>query len=265
MASIYFTHSYIGNLQIDTGIDLASWAYGLNTVSYPTYGGEVVQILSVYIDDLTLTGMVSTYAQLEAIYSYFTAYMIAATQGKKPVPNPSSGSSYNLDPMYFHYPERNWTFKTYLQEAPGFMYDLETAAPQWQAKFQVVDDSPDLSIIKEGIKGAAVANINAGLVGSGAAQSILGNQEIKITGEISPAFGDPNTDPFETFDENAKLEQQDITQYADYYNTLIPSYMQGDFSNLTGVVASQPNFGLKSGNSTPTQTKVHVPAAPKKH
>jgi hypothetical protein len=40
-------------LTVDTGLDEASWSYNLNTVAFPTYGGEVVQILSCNVGELT--------------------------------------------------------------------------------------------------------------------------------------------------------------------------------------------------------------------
>src|ERR1019366_7215700 len=152
MPAVYFTHPVhqpgisIGDLEIDTGIDDADWAYGLNTVTFPTYGGEVVQILSVYIDDLTLHGTLSTYRQMEAIYKYFARYIQIASQGTKSVPgigDSISGSAYNLWPITFSYPERNWFFKIIPLAVPGFRYGRDVVTPTWQIKAHVVDDSPD--------------------------------------------------------------------------------------------------------------------------
>ncbi len=154
MPTAHFYHHNIGNLTIDTGLDDAQWAYGLNTANFSTYGGEVVQILSVYIDDLTLRGTVSTYKQVEAIYKYFTAYFMVSTQGQSPTPNIGDsvdGSAYNLYPVLFSYPERNWFFKLYPKSAPGFRYGRDVIAPTWELTSFVVDDAADLDSMAKSV------------------------------------------------------------------------------------------------------------------
>src|SRR5579884_427636 len=101
MPSVFFAHPQLGTLSIDDGVDEIQWAYNLNTATFPTYGGEVIQILSVFIDDVTIGGTVATYHQMEAIYRFFAAYMQIATQGRNPVPNIKdsvTGTAYNLQP-----------------------------------------------------------------------------------------------------------------------------------------------------------------------
>jgi hypothetical protein len=44
-----------------TGLERVAWGYTLNTANFPTYAGEVVQILSCYVEDLEITGVVQTY------------------------------------------------------------------------------------------------------------------------------------------------------------------------------------------------------------
>ena len=81
---LLFHHELVNNgvpLVVTTGLDEIAWAYALNTATFPTYGGEVVQILSVYIDDMEVEGTVRTYAEAEAIYSFFMKYFTIATQG----------------------------------------------------------------------------------------------------------------------------------------------------------------------------------------
>lgn len=248
MPSITFTHSYAGTLTIDTGVDMSRWGYGLNTQTYPTYGGEVVQILSVYIDDLTLTGTVSSYAQLETIYRYFAKYLIAATQGhnKTAVAN----ESYNLDPMIFTYGARNWKFFIYPKSVPGFAMEMGAVGPQWQLQAHVIDDSPDLSVIKDGIKAMSVKNIGKAIGSS----SPPATGTFTLNGNISPKYGNPNADPFQTDDPFARQEAAQAKQWADFYNSLIPAYMKGNFASITGVVGSQPNFGQRGGGTKSTMT-----------
>lgn len=255
MPAITFSHKDIGSLTIDNGIDNAQWAYGLNTQTYPTFGGEVVQILSVYIDDLTLQGTCATYKQAELIYKYFARYLIMATQGHSKTPVPDE--SYNMDPMVFSYPARNWQFYIYPMAAPGFAYETGMVGPQWQMQAHIIDDSPDLSLIKNGIKAAAVKNIDSVL-----SNGFVNSQgSFSLTADISPKSGDPNTNPFQTDDQSASAEQAQASQWADYYNSLIPAYMSGNFSSLVGAVGSQPNFGRKKGT---TQNSLQTTQSPKK-
>jgi hypothetical protein len=250
MPRIYFEHDYAGELTIDNGLDHADWSYGVNFATFPTYGGEVVQILSVYIDDLTLGGTLATYRQAESIYTYFATYFQAATQGKaQPTSGDlTTGSSYNLQPVYFYYPERQWSFKLYPMGAPGFVYDRDNAVRTWQVKCHVIDDSPDLGLIKNGIQALTVSQLVGG-EGSATANTFT------INGNISPEFGNPDTDPFETYNQGKTALQAQVQNYADYYNSLLPAYSAGTFDSLTGITASKPGFGntLPSGpNATIT-------------
>lgn len=236
MASASFTHSSaaVGTLILGAnGIDSAQWGYNLNTKTYPTYGGEVVQILSVYIDDLTLTGSCSTYSQMEAIYAYFAAYMQIATQGKNTGrsqdQNVAIGNAYNLEPMQFSYPERGWNFSLYPKSAPGFAYGWDTVLCTWQMTAHIEDLPNEFSDIKDAIKDAAVANQLSAFAG--------------LNDQISPHSGDPETDPFQTFDPKAVSTAAALENIANYYTTLIASYKGGDFTSLTGGVASRPSFG----------------------
>jgi hypothetical protein len=225
----------IGSLQIDTGLDECSWAYNLNTAVYPTYGGEVVQILSVFIDDVTISGTVSTYSQAEAIYSYFANYMQLATQGF------GGGTRFVATPVTFVYPARNWNFQIFPKTAPGFTYTFDTVTPTWQITAHVEDDTVDLKPIKNAIASSVASQLS---VFEG------------LNDEISPDSGNPDTDPFQTFNGNPTTGLQNA---ATYYNSLISAYSSGNFSSLTGGVASGPaSSPTKSTGTTktlPTNTK----------
>jgi hypothetical protein len=220
-----FSHptSTIGTLTIDDGIDQCAWAYNLNTAVFPTYGGEVVQILSVYIDDVTIGGTVSTYSQSEAIYSYFARYMQLATQGFNQVPNPPAGSAYNTIPITFTYPARNWSFQIFPKTAPGFEYSFDMVSPTWQITAHVYDNSVNLKPIKNAITSSLASQLS---------------EFEGLNDEISPDSGDPDTDPFQTFSGNVATGLQSS---ANYYNSLISAYSSGNFDSLTGGVASSPS------------------------
>lgn len=235
MASAHFSHPDLGTLTTDNGIDGAEWAYGLNTQTYPTYGGEVVQILSVYIDDLTLKGSCSTYTQLEAVYHYFSSYMQIATQGRTGTPNVSKGTSYNLTPITFTYPERDWHFSIYPKSLPGFGYGSETIFGIWQLTANIRDDSNELTDIKKAIQDHAVAQQ-------------MGEFQ-NLNDMISPDSGDPNTDPFQTFTQGTAAAESAIGSYADFFSSLVSGYQNGDFISLTGGQGSSPANTSKAKTS----------------
>lgn len=232
MASAYFSHPDLGTLTTENGIDGAEWAYGLNTQSYPTYGGEVVQILSVYIDDVTISGSCSTYTQLEAIYHYFSSYMQIATQGRTGTPNPDRGTSYNLTPITFTYPEREWHFSIYPKALPGFGYGSETIFGIWQITANIRDDSNELTDIKKAIQDQAVAQQ-------------MGEFQ-NLNDKISPDSGDPNTDPFQTFTQGTAAAESAIGSYSDFFSSLVSGYQNGDFVSLTGGQGSSPTDTSRS-------------------
>lgn len=241
VSTVHFSHPKIGTLTIETGLDIANWGYNLNTAVFPTYGGEVVQILSVYIDDLKLSGSVATYSQCEAIYSYFASYFQIATQGRVAKPHPGQ-SSYNTDPVSFVYPEREWDFKIYPMSAPGFSYNWDAVTRQWQLVAHVIDASPDLDPIKDSIKNQVIQQQLDGFA--------------RINGEISPDSGNPETNPFQTYDQAAEVTTAAVKKNSDYYNSLIPAYAKGDFSALTGGLGATPSSILTGGTSSGTQTTV---------
>lgn len=127
-----------GDLNIYINPDQIVWAYGLNTQSYPTYGGEVVQILSVYFDDMTVSGTVRTYTELENIYSWFISYMQVATQG-------TTSPIYNQQPVTFNYYERNWVFNIWPRSLPGFRYGRDVVAPTWTLQAAVKEPETSFS------------------------------------------------------------------------------------------------------------------------
>ena len=228
-SAVVFSHpsKLVGKLIIETGLDTAQWGYNLNTQVYPTYGGEVVQILSVYIDDLQIGGSIATYSQMEAIYSYFAAYMQIATQGRSPTPNPGI-SAYNMEPITFTYPARGWEFEIMPMSVPGFYMAHDLVLPSWQLTAHVVDDSvnqnPTLTSIKSQITDSAIA-------------ASLENFQ-KINDEISPDMRNPDTMPFMVFTGNPSTS---IQNYADYYNSLISSYSGTNPSTVPGSAPATPS------------------------
>lgn len=128
-----------GSLHIWTGPNNITWGYNLNTMTYPTYGGEVVQILSANIGDLTVGGDVRNYSMMEDIYLWFLIYMSVATQGWR---GPGT-TGHNEDPVTMWYPEREWEFQIKPKALPGLHIGSDIIAPTWSMTAQVTQGDPD--------------------------------------------------------------------------------------------------------------------------
>jgi hypothetical protein len=234
---IEFSHPRVEDnkpLQIEIGPEEVGWGYVLNTAEFSTYGGEVIQILSVYVDDLMIAGNLFSYNQLEKIYHFFLEYMIIASQGY------SGDGSYVQTPMLFKYPHRQWEFEIQPLAAPGFTYELESISPQWEMQAHIVDRTPNAGALTELI-------VSQVLNGQG--------ETFSLTGFISPDARDPDQNPFaapgtvtgNTFTPlNPTQVGEQISKIADWYNNLIPSYLNNEFQSIIGEGGAEPASGKRS-------------------
>lgn len=234
MPPIIFSHEKIDkDLSIDIGVDECSWGYSLNTRTYPTYGGEVVQILSVFVDDLQLSGTIPTYEKMENIYAWFLEYMSLATQGQ------NGDGSYNTKPVFVNYPFRNWTWWVYPESLPGFRYGREVIAPTWQLSCKVWEADGEIT---ELALEAAVAGLERVPLGIG----------------FNPdnPFSDPMASTIDKDGKKKETTKKDLEKFyedsVDKFVKLIPAYMEGDFESLLGPVGSKPSFlNPKTGDGRP--------------
>lgn len=226
-ANLLFTHPKMSNdLGVFVNPNQIEWSYGLNTKNYPTYGGEVIQILSAFIEDMTIQGNVETYRQIEDIYSWFITYSQIATTG-------IGTGKFNIQPVQMYYAERGWHFQIYPTGAPGFKYGRDVVTPEWTLTASVVDPAMDLInvIVDQAAIEAATGEKGINLFG-------------KATGEIGfeehNPFSDPEGDEGKLGVRNRKKflggekVKQGIEQLADHYNKLLPAYLEGNFEDLTG-------------------------------
>lgn len=110
-------------LVVETGMDGVSWDYNLNTQKQQTYGGEVIQILSANIGQLTIKGTCRDYTELDAIYAWFKEYMFNLRQ---------EHVSSKQRPVTVSYPHRGWKWEVYIVDAPGYHLGRQVVAPEWQ-------------------------------------------------------------------------------------------------------------------------------------
>lgn len=238
---LLFSHELVNGgepLVVTTGADEIGWSYALNVAEFPTYGGEVVQILSVYIDDVTIEGTARQYEDVEEIYGFFMEYFTIATQGS----TAASANKYSQVPMIMEYAHRGWRFEIQPLEAPGFTYATETVAPRWQIKAHMVDKTPDVSKLQELV-----------------VEELIDQEQFSLKGVISPESGNPAQNPFiapGTFlgdkfvESTAKQAAEGVTKIGDYYNSLLPSYLDDDFFEAQTAIGAKPNFGNEGAGET---------------
>lgn len=234
---VKFSHPNVGSLSIDTGMDAIAWSYELNVETFPTYGGQVVQILGVYIGDLSVQGSVRTYSKMEQIYRFFAEYIQQASQGRSQNAERNT-DSYNQQPVTFEYPHRGWQFKIMPLRAPGFRYSRDLVVPEWRLVAHVVDNTGDAQSLKDMV-----------------VQNIMGadaSEVLALKGEIGFKANDPFSSPYPEFDPD-KINES-FSDLADVYNKLIPSYLEGDFSSLTEGLGARPAFGVTEQGEWPDWT-----------
>jgi hypothetical protein len=221
----------IGSLVVHTGIDNIGWGYSLNTASYPTYGGEVVQILSCFVDNLEVGGQIQTYEDMEIIYSYFLKYMQLATQGVK-------RKKYIQVPITFMYPHRGWQMRIIPTNAPAFKKGRDVVVPEWRIEAFIVDDNENTQELSNLI--IEEARIKEAILYKNNKEPF--NENFGLQGKIRFTDANPFSDPLPLGTPPGTFSpiHDTITAIADNYNKLIPAYLAGDFSSLIGNVGSTP-------------------------
>lgn len=244
MAKVIFYHPRVipNQLAISVRPDQVTWAYGLNTAVYPTYGGEVVQILSVFFDDMTIAGTVGSYAEMERIYQWFIAYMQAASQGTSNIP------SHDQVPVSFYYPERNWHFQIWPKSLPGFKYGRDVVAPTWKVVAAVKE--PDATFADQ-LKTVAQSNAaNGTLATFGKATADFGD-----TGNLtSNPFASPDANPLKKGQTFGQFLSQQTKQLADTFSGFVQSYATDSFTQLPEFADFSKPPNLTADGSTKSKT-----------
>lgn len=210
-----------GSLRITTGANQITWGYGLNTVTYPTYGGEVVQILSAYIDDLNIGGDVQSYAMMEDIYIWFLIYMSVATQGAADSGQPGM-SSYNEEPVTMYYPHREWTFSIKPKALPGLRMARDVVAPTWQLTAAVVEADPEVEAF----------TLQGAMEGLKEIQAGIGFEE-------ENPFSSPSGKKYD-----ADYVLKATEEATDWYSKIVSAYSSGDM-DAVNKLASKPAITAK--------------------
>jgi hypothetical protein len=226
------------SLTVDINPDQIEWGYGLNTQVIPTYGGEVIQILSAYIENMTVSGQVRTYGKAEEIFKWFVQRIEKATQ---------PGQFRHQKGIKMIYKAREWEFRVLPLSIGPLKYGRDIVAPEWSVNFHVVQ--PDQDMLAKVID-SAEEGLLADRLGLETGETIFG----RATGNIGWEEDDPFRSPVEVnaqgeFKDEAYEKKynrlykaiiggEDLPRYStsdlgDWFNNLIPSYLQGDFDDLT--------------------------------
>lgn len=218
---LIFSHPAVpqGPLYVHSGASAIKWAYTLNTVSTPTIGGEVVQVLSALVGPMQISGQTaglkvnksgkhdaneikgwkkfggndnySPNDELREIAEWFIAYMEVAGSTTR------GNQRRDERAVHFLYPARGWDFYIIPTGLSGFRYDREVIAPEWSITAEIISDNA-LNFFQ----GVTMSSFSDDLITN---QSLLGTLGLSAfansgTEVNNPAFGQTgdagSTDPF---------------------------------------------------------------------
>jgi len=153
---LVFTHPQLPEpLRVRSGAHSIKWSYELNTLSTPTVGGEVVQILSCFVGPITIQGEAVGYQtgaradrskrpgwagytptdEAVSIMDWFLDYMhLAGTlQGDDETRNQAA--------IRFEYPARGWAFWIQVTGLQGFDFSTKQVTVPWSITAEVISDA----------------------------------------------------------------------------------------------------------------------------
>ena len=175
MAGVTFSHAKVGTLNLRLPPTQVDWSYNVNTSVTNTYAGQVVQILSINFDRLTIQGRFGKEGArgarvtnnrllprpasqsrdyrsggkydigLSQMTAYFQEYFTIASAGDNDRTTP-----YNQEPMTLRYEGRlgvnidsgipeEW--KVYPVSFPSYKRSNDNFAPEWRVECEVFEES----------------------------------------------------------------------------------------------------------------------------
>lgn len=230
MAEIQFSHPDLPNpLYINTRPSQIQWSYGLNTKNFPTYAGEVVQILSAYIDNLIISGEVSTVKEMEQIYQWILAYIQIASQGAHASDKNFDARSYNETPVLMSYPHRGWSLYIKPLSLPTLTYGRDVIVPQWSMEAAVVEPDSEMSKISLQDAQTKLSNESSAL---GPFNQFLTNADIGYNPENPFERPDVPDAAMKKYLSGIKPQVDANEQnLVDWYNNLVPQYTSGNLKH----------------------------------
>jgi hypothetical protein len=135
--------------ELDVDPTSAQWGYKLNTSSYDTYGGRVVQVLSCKIETLTISGILSQpygtnipmqfsrYATTSEAFGAFDNRFAVMEEFADAMRQCMECQGETKTPSRFCYPMLDWDGGVYLTSYGNATYDVGSATATYTLKFDV--------------------------------------------------------------------------------------------------------------------------------
>lgn len=236
MKSFNPSSAYDG-LLIPTGADEITWGYGMNMKRVPTYGGEVVQILSTFADKMTIKGTCRNYHEMMSIANYFRGY-IQYTTGWV---NKERHQKF----LKFVYPARSWSFIIMVTDVQDIRFSRDIVAPQWSITAEIVSENDRYALGEQRTdQWASVLN-----------QPINSKTYIKVKKAVrGPRNFSKSSNPFGNLTEFADGRRGKI---AENFDSMIASWATGGMDQLQNNPIADPVQDAQSiyeetfGSSTP--------------
>jgi hypothetical protein len=224
---IVFRHPAVGeDLRVRSGAHAIQWSYELNTVSTPTVGGEVVQVLSCLVGPITIRGEAAGYQtgpkpdrskrpgwegftpadEFEEIRSWFLRYMHAAgsLQGDDDQRDQAA--------IRFSYPARGWDFWIQVTSLQGFDFSADQVAVPWSITAEVMSDA-GLDYFEAATMNSFTDDLTSRTL---LAQAISPGKDAGSNPFINPALNDPGASDL-------------ATRLGDNFQSLIASWAGANF------------------------------------
>lgn len=123
-------HAFLGNKEVGHTFrfnpDSAQWGYQDNVQSIDTIGGRVVQLLSVQVTALAVTGRAGSRGELQRLATNIREIMNYHIRSQNPV--------------QFRVPSRNWNFLVYVAAMPQAGWEVASTSYPYQLQLMIEED-----------------------------------------------------------------------------------------------------------------------------
>lgn len=117
------------------GVNDVNFGYTMNTQTYDTLGGRVVQLLSVRVDRLTISAHAGTRDDLLRLVDFAAVRMEMHAASELPV--------------RLEIPSRDWFFDVWVVTMPAIRLDVQSVAYEYRMDFEVEQASDKVKQIAE--------------------------------------------------------------------------------------------------------------------
>lgn len=281
MAGTIFNHPDVGMLPIRFAPTSVEWTFNLVTNTVPTYAGEVVQVLAINFDRLSIEGQFGkegphgavlkdgklsrrpsselrdfeskgTYAiGLTQMTEFFQRYFAVASQGH----DAKVEGHYDQTPMTLRYDGasdigvelgREETWQVYPVSFPSYQRSLENFAPKWRVECEVFE-------APESIKAVTQKDIITQLSGTdaNAFRPGVGYRPFNPFSDPFDITSDPKAAQFENLSKSQQLVlltearaqvNTNADKLYDKWRSMLPAYDEDSLNRLITIGGSTPSL-----------------------